>query len=315
MKNMLLQFSLLCNQLRSQPDNPLLYPRLQLLATLCQQQSTYRQLLQEILDETPYQALAWFYLGQDLLLSSQKTEALEAFEFAIVANGDCTDPVYAFVELAWQENLFQRAWHYLHEIEQQEKTTGQWHEYMGQTQLYLGNAQAASRHFKKACTLEPLNPNARFRLALCQLKKQEYSKAIHSIKQALALEESREEFHRTLAQVYNQVGDQPNALHCFRRAIDLAPDESLGWIELASYWKQNNATEEALLVLEEANQYTACPQLQYTWAACLFLLNRREEAWPKLLAALHADRSMLPSFFNWAPELQADGEILVKIGD
>ena len=316
MKNNILQFGLLRARLFQEPDNHSVYSQLMLFSEIQGEYHACRALFEELLDAQPYAHLAWYHLGLCMQNQGETTTALEAFEFSYCAHPQFKEGYFAFAVLALQMGEARQAIQCLQDLIQREnKPCERCWLHLAECYLHLQQHGEAVDCLRKCLKIRPDYAEAQYLMGVCFAASQHYQMAVRFLRQAIRVENRREDFHQALAEVYSRMGKNKLARQHYWSAIDLSPDEPFAWIKLATFLLQQGHPEEALDVLAEAAGHTIGSQLDYCCAACLFLLGKRSEALARLRDALAADRSCLDDFFIWAPTLSGDPEVQRTIAE
>ncbi|MEL7021531.1 MAG: hypothetical protein AAGK47_07985, partial [Bacteroidota bacterium] len=99
----------------------------------------------------------------------------------------------------------------------------------------------------------------------------------------------------------------------FRRACEIAPDQTDYWIQFATFLMETGQAKEGVEVLVEAEQYAVGAELLYCRVACLFASNKRQEALYFFGEALDEDFDMHQSLFRLSPNLKFDRDVQILI--
>jgi tetratricopeptide (TPR) repeat protein len=315
MDNYEVQFGLLRSRAFFETDNCDLFRRLLLWMELHGDYQAHIALYREILDAQPYAALAWYNLGIAYQQSDNLDEALEALEYAFICNPGFDAAYYAFAELAIQDGQFRRALQSLEEMQQHTDVDELLLVRLSECALLCGHVQEATRYAQQALRLHPFCADACYWLGRSAAATAEHRVALKWFREAVRLDNDREDLQRALGEAYLQHGKPKEARVHFLRAVDLAPDEAANWAGAAVALLHTGTPDMALELLEQAAEYTDSSELQYCRATCLFLLARRQEAWPVFHLALQENFNFHPAIFRWAPALALDTEVQLTIAN
>lgn len=310
MNDYLIQFALLRERAFREPNNPDLFRQLLLCTELTGNHADSRALYTDLLDEHPYCSFAWYNLGWACAQLNDPEEALEAFEYAYITQPFFQEAYRACAELASKRGLYQRALQCYTEMHAHAGADSDVLVRMAECYRLLGNIRQAKNCCRQALQLDPEQADAFFQLGACHTAEKNYSRAAWWLREAIRINDRREEFHSLLAVVYGFLGKPRSVKLHLWKAVELAPDESLNWLRLAEFLLFAGALEEAAEVLEQALENSVSVDLLYCNAACLFLTGQRGAAFNTLLEALATDGSRYTDIFRWAPALREDAEVL-----
>jgi len=122
-----------------------------------------------------------------------------------------------------------------------------------------------------------------------------------------------ENYYQALAEAAFATNDFSEAEKAYDTALDLAPDNSQMWLDIAWFYIEMLRPQEALNLLEEANETLYEAELEYSYIACLFSNGQRKEGLAKLAEVLTENYLEHPYLFDWHPPLRSDAEVLALI--
>jgi tetratricopeptide (TPR) repeat protein len=315
MDNYITQFERLRARALLEAENGALFQQLLISMELHRNYRAHIALYREILDARPYAALAWYNLGIAYRQSDCIDEALDALEYAFICDTSLEAAYYAFAEFALQDGQARRALQCLEEMQRHLSPEEAVLVRLSECALHAGDLQKASRYAQQALRLNPFCADACFWLGKSAAAADNPRSALRWFRESVRLDDSREDLHRALAELYFQQDKPDDARTHFLRAAELAPDEPANWTGAAVAHLVAGRPELALQLLEEADAFTDSFEIAYCRAACLFLLARRAEAWPVFHRALRENFGFHQVIFNWAPSLADDREVQTAIAN
>ncbi len=267
------------------------------------------ELHQYILEEDPYSHLAWYNLGHSHAYLGNYSEAIEAYEFAFVINEKFEFAYRDCAEICFEIKQYQKALNCYLEIAEHFEPDSELFLSIGQCYQHLENYKTARNYYHRALDLDSMSDEVLFHLGCCYAAEGKWKSAIRAYIQAIRIEKEREEYYAALGEAYTEIGEQVKAETNFKKAIDVAPDQSQYWLQYTSFLIEADRVEEALEVLQEANDYAEGTELLYCRIACLFAINRRQEALYWLGEALEEDFDMHHLLFEVMPDLKQDADV------
>ena len=271
------------------------------------------EILQKIIDEAPFSFLAWYNLGHALEYTGSYQEAIEAFEYSVLCN-EAFEPGYRdCAQLCFEMKHYQRALSWYEDMLRIFEPDGDLFLQIGQCHQHLGNFTTARKFLSRAMHLDHLNDEVYFHIGECFAREHKWKSAINAYQKALSIEDKREEYFAAIAEAYYQVEDHENAALFFKKAINIVPEELQYWLQYASFLLETGKAEEALQVIENAEQFLNEGEAVYCKIACLFALGKKQEAYYWLGEALSEYFLLHTALFELLPELKTDPDIISLI--
>jgi len=265
---------------------------------------------EQIIDENPYSTVAWHNLGLSHAYLGNYDEALEALEYAYLAD-ESNEPAYRErADLAFELQRYALTLEICEEIQQLFGEEGDLLLRMGQCHLRLKHLDAAKSFLKQALQQDSHCDEAYFHLGEAAILEEKWQLAIHYCNKAIEIDDNREEYHATIALAYAEIGNYELAEDHYRLATDIAPEEVIYWQQYALFLLETEQFDAAMDVLELAEESSVGPELSYCRIACLFEVGDRQEALLQLSEVLEEDYDSYFLLFKMAPQLQKDSEIV-----
>jgi tetratricopeptide (TPR) repeat protein len=268
---------------------------------------------EEILDNNPYNYLAWYNLGHFYSYVNEYEKAADAFEFAFIIDPNFED---AYLECADTFTLLNNYKKALKVYKEAYSVFGPDHELLvniAKCQIELGMYKLAKGNLLKALKYDQYNDEIYFLLGECYAKLDNWYSAITAYQKALAIEEDREEYYVSIAKAYAAVEDFGKATLNFQMATEINDTESFVWKEYVCFIIKLGLYKEALQILAEADDYTFGADLLYCKAATLFFMKKKKQGLKVLEEALLEDINIYNILFSLAPELEVDKDIAAMI--
>jgi tetratricopeptide (TPR) repeat protein len=266
-----------------------------------------------ITDEEPYSYLAWHNLGHAYLGLHEYENAIEAYEFAIVANENFEYPYRDCAAAYFQQRNYAKALDLYREVIERFEADYDVLTKAGYCQQRLEQYTAATIYYKKALELQAQHAEAHFRMGECLALQRNFLAAEQCFLQAIELDDRHEDYHYALGQTYSILKKQDLASEAFCKANEIAPENTEFWIGHANFYRYAMQYDAALDILEEAEMNITSTDLLYSRTICLFAAGRRKEALSCLQLALTEDFYLHKMLFDELPHLENDREVLSLI--
>ena len=270
-----------------------------------------------LLDKDPYNATAWYYLGQAKAYLGQYDEALEAYDYAFVIDESFYNACRECAELNFELKRFEKSRTYFEHLLNnfESEADGDLHLDIGKCYLALGHFQSAQIFLRHALRLDPINEEVLFQIGRCYAKQEKWESAVDYYQRAADLDESCEEYLAALGEAHFHTGALAEAVEILEEAISLNEANSRNWVLLASALMESGKTEDALAILAEGEEYSLGAEITYCRIAFLMSIGRRQEALYRLAEALAEDYEGHHTMFEVFPDLEEDLSVISLIAD
>jgi len=280
---------------------------------MCKRYEEAIDLFEMVLEADAYSTLAWYYLGHAHSYKGNYAQAIECYEYAYLTDETFEAGCRECAELCLQLKLYRKALRFYEELMENFEPDSEVLQQIGLCHQYLEQYKIARTFYTQALNYDPLDDEVLFHIGECFAKEENWKRAIRYFQKAIDIEDSREEYYGSLAAAYGQLKDLENASDNFEKAIEVAPEESRYWIEYTCFLLFMQEGEEALALIDEAEENAGGMELLYCRVACLFFTGRRQEGIYRLSEALEEDFETHRLLFNYLPSLETDPDIISVI--
>jgi len=258
---------------------------------------------QMIINEHPFNYLAWYNLGQALACDGEYQKAIDAIEYSFLTEENFENGYLDCADICIQEKNYLRA---LNIYETYVDVFGINEEVlinMAECEYELGHLNKARILLNKLLKLDPYNDEVYYKLGLCYAEAKNWTKAINAYHKAITLEDSSEDYYHAIAKAHNAIGSFEKAEFFFSKSVENGPEQSLYWREYISFLIKLGKKEEALLVLVEADDYTFGADLLFCKGVALTLSGYQKEANEVFEEGLKEEFDQHKIIFEIEPEL------------
>lgn len=283
--------------------------RISLCTDFCRKHAEACTLYQHIIDEDPYNSFAWYYLGQALAYLRKYEAALQAYEYAYLAEPDFEEAYLEFADLSFDTNQLTDALATYQEMAERFGTDSYLLLCMGSCYHEMGQHETARAYLEQAARIEPHNDEVIFKIGECYAAQEKWSIALSFFRKAIRMNKEDESYYQALGEAAFATNDFETAENAYETALNLAPDNSQMWLDLAWFYLEMLRAEEALSLLAEANETLYEAEITYSYIACLIGNGRRQEGLSKLAEVLINKYAEHTSLFDWQPLLRTDAEV------
>lgn len=266
-----------------------------------------------LIDENPYNHVAWYNLGMSYSFNGSYKEAGDALEFAYIIQPDFEQAYTEHGELCLQNQWFTKALDIFTEVNNRFGPDSDHMVTMATCLIHLGRIEKAKQVLQKAMKLDPYNEEVYFNLGKCFEAKGNWYSAINAYLKALEIDNGAESFYHSIARAYVEVEDYNKATINYHKATQLGSDNPALWAEYACFLIRLGLYDEASQILDDAEDHTYGAELLYCRSITYFFMKMKKDGLDILAEALEEDFEKHTIIFSLAPELEIDKEINAMI--
>jgi tetratricopeptide (TPR) repeat protein len=265
------------------------------------------------LDIDPFSESAWYNLGIIFNRREHYVQAIDAYDFALA------------IDAQYSAAIFNKA-NALSAIERFEDSVAAYHDYLKidpdsvDAHLYLADCffqmddyGNAGIYYDKTISMEPNCSDGWFGAGLVMLITDRSDEAVPLLRKSLKINPDCAECWNALGKAYTALNNFKEARSAYQKALELDNEIAEYWLSYADLMFQNNLFEDAVKILEEAeNSEAYCAAILYRQAGFYIFMDDFDNAREKLECALVEDYSVhvdflenFPTFLvmDWVTEL------------
>jgi tetratricopeptide (TPR) repeat protein len=263
----------------------------------------------QLLDKNPYSYLAWYNLGHAYACIQEYEMAIDAIEYSFIINPEFENGYIDCADLCVSIQNYERALGIYQEANLIFGNDSELLVYISECQILLNRIAEAKENLFLAIKYDNYNDEAYYNLAQCYHRQGEWYSAISAYHKALSIEDGIESYYLGLAKAYVQVEDYTKATINFKMATKTGHELFICWYEYACFLLKMGLYTEAIIVLDDADEYTYAAELIYCRAMAHFFLKEKNLGLQYLEEALLENYSIHRIIFDIAPELEVNNEI------
>ncbi len=260
------------------------------------------RLHQQILEDLPYNELAWFNLAAAYQGLKLYEKAIDAYKFAITID-EKFDYAYrnmgdAFIRL----RKFKEAIEVLEKVLELTRPEDVIYEAIGHCYDRLKNYAQARFYYRKAVHLTPDDSKLYYKIACTYINEGQYAQAVKQLETAMQISKNQPEFNLAMGECKIQLGEIRDAIFYFSNVVRARPKAANGWEALIRCLYGGEFFGEALEQVDAALQHTeGKPLFIYYKSAILLALGKTKEALLYLERALQKAPKLLKDFVALRP--------------
>ncbi len=264
-----------------------------------------------IIEEHPYNELAWFNLAAAYQGLKLFEKAIDAYQYAVVID-EKFDYAYrnmgdAYIRL----RKYKEAIESLEKVLELSKPEEVIYEAIGHCFDKMKNYAQARFHYRKAAHLSPDDSKLYYKIACTYFNEGQWTSAVKQLETALRIQRQQSEYNLLMGECKLQLGLMKEAVQYFSIAVRVKPKNTAGWEALiralyqAEYFSE--ARQQALAALESTSQK---PVFYYYLSAILFSMSKPKEALLNLEKALQLSPKKLNLFVALHPSILQNAQVV-----
>ncbi|MDX1685528.1 MAG: tetratricopeptide repeat protein [Saprospiraceae bacterium] len=313
MKDFASMFYSLKQVLEIDPDNNEALEQIWMSVELSKKYEESIELHKAIIDKNPYNYRAWFNIGHAYSCIGEYELAIDALEYAFIIDPDFEAAYMDCAEICFQVKQYDRAFNIYEEGIERFGPDAETLVFMVECLMPLGRSTEARDLLLKALTIDPYNDEVHFYLGECHSANRKWKAAIKAYNKAIKIEDRREEYHASIANAYEHMGDLELANHYYKKSTHIASEQNQYWIKYATFARKHKSLEAALDILNKADLFAVGADLMYHKAACMYELGLESQAIEVLEDALMEDPTWVKNFIELCPSILKHDKITAMI--
>lgn len=302
--------SYLKKALKKDPKNTLAINRLWIAYDMQGNHAAAIDFYVNFINEHPYSYWAWYNLGLAYNAVGLLEKATEAFDYAIVINEKFEPAYHDYIINLIRLEKYDQALRYLKEYQVFFEPDAEIWYRLGMCYESKQKYTEARSFYRKALEFNTLDGHIHYHIGNCYAIEDKWQQACRSYEDAYKANEQNETFCVALADAYDAISESDKARIFYKKAIELAPENSMIWVHYIEFLIDEECYEQALDILQEARTHTQDLILDTVQAAILLESGNRKEGFVLLHQILEQDKTMAKKLFEIAPLLEEDEEIV-----
>jgi tetratricopeptide (TPR) repeat protein len=259
------------------------------------------RLHQRIIDDYPYNELAWFNMGAAYQGIKLYEKAIDAYQYAIVID-EKFDYAYrnmgdAFIRL----RKYKEAIEVLEKVNELAKPEDVILEAIGHCYYRLKNFAQARLNYRKSSHLRQDDSKLFYKIACTYFNEGQWESCMKQLDNALKIHRHQPDYNLLYGECKMQTGQFKEAVHFFSNVVRIRPKNTAGWEALIRCLYKAEYFEEALEQTQAAFNINGKPLFSFYRASVLFALGKTKEAILQLEKAMEISPKLLKKFVELNP--------------
>jgi len=270
------------------------------------------QLHQKIIDDYPYNEIAWFNVGAAYQGLKLYEKSIDAYQYA-VAIDEKFDYAYrnmgdAFLRL----RKYKDAIEVLEKVLELSRPEDVIYEAIGHCYHRLENYAQARFHYKKAVHLNAEDSKLHYKVATTYMQEAQWQMAIKHLENAMRIQRNVPEFNLAMGECSLHLNKYKEALQFFGNVVRLKPKNANGWEALircllkAEYIQEAGEQCVAAIKTTEGKK----PVFLFYYSAVLFMGGKFKEGLLQLENAMTKSPKLLKKFVEMNPSILQNPQVI-----
>ena len=272
------------------------------------------KLHQAIIEEIPFNELAWFNLGAAYQGLKLYEKSIDAYQYA-VAIDEKFDYAYRNMGDAYMKlRKYKDAIEVLEKVLELTRPEAVIYEAIGHCHDKLANYAQARFHYKKASHLSPEDSQLHYKVACTYMNEGTWNNAIKSLESALKTHLMQPEYNLALGRCYMQLGNIDEAITYLGNVVRIRPKNVTGWTELLKCLYLGHLFDEGLEYAQFAMEQTdSKPIFIYFKSMFLFAAGKSKEALICLENGMSINPKLIKQFIEINPSILQQQQVVEMI--
>jgi tetratricopeptide (TPR) repeat protein len=269
-----------------------------------------------IIDEQPYNALAWFNLAAAYQGLKLHEKAIDAYQYAIVID-EKFDYAYRNMGDAYLRiRKYREAIEALEKVLELSRPEDVIYEAIGHCYHRMKNYAQARFHYKKAVHLNAEDSRLYQKIAATYMQEGQWEQAIKQLEHALRIHKHINEYYILLGECFMHLAQYKEAAIYFGTVVKNKPKQIAGWESLIKCLVANKQMALALAQTELAYISTGGKVVFIFYrSAILYRMKKYGEALLQLEMALSKSSKLVNRLTKFYPEMMQDAKVSILISN
>jgi len=269
------------------------------------------RLHQQIIDDFPYNELAWFNMAAAYQGLKLYEKSIDAYQYA-VAIDEKFDYAYRNMGDAYLRlRKYKEAIEVLEKVLELSRPEDVIYEAIGHCYHRMGNSAQARFHYKKAVHLNPEDSKLHYKIAVTYMLDEQWQMAIKHLESATRIHRNITEYNLAMGECRMHLEQYKEAIQYFSMVVRQKTKNVAGWESLIKCLLKAEFFDEALVQTQAAMKATENkPLFLFYQSSALFSMGKSKEALLKLEAAMEKSPKFLKKFIELNPSILQNNQVV-----
>ncbi len=263
--------------------------------------------LLQFIDKNPYSEIAWHQLGLQYRALEENKKALEAFDFAIIADDTFMGAYMEKAKLLENSGNYEEAIAcYLTTLELEDATAFAYL-HIGKCYNKMGQSGPALDYFNKSLQADPLLDKTWLTITKFYFERKHFEKALYYIEKAINIDEKNIRYWKLYAKINRHLNRTEEVKIALHKCEELSYIDFENSITTCDILIESEVYDEALTEIEKAyEKFPETAEIEYRLAGLHLSLNNPKEGLFHLHNALNLDADYAPIMEDLFPDIFAN---------
>lgn len=274
------------------------------------------KLHQKIIEDYPYNELAWFNLGAAYQGLKLYEKSIDAYQYAIVIE-EKFDYAYRNMGDAYLRlRKYKEAIEVLEKVLELSRPEDVIYEAIGHCYHRLGKYATARFNYKKAAHLNPDDSKLQYKVAVTYMLEKQWNTATKHLENAMRMHRNSPEYSLAMGECYVNLHKYKEAIQYFSIAVNCKPKHMAGWDALIRCLLKAGFLDDAMDQCRKALAATmGKPLFIFYYAASLFATGKTKEALLQLDEGMQKAPKLLKKLIEIYPSLLQKSQVVDLIAN
>lgn len=262
------------------------------------------RLHQQIIEEFPFNELAWFNLAAAYQGLKLYEKAIDAYEYAIAIDEKFDFALRNMGDAYIRLRRYKEAVEVLERVLELARPEDVIYEAIGHCYDKMGNFAQARFNYKKASHLNQEDTQLHYKIACTYMNESNWSSAIKNLEIAMRMHRLQPEYNLAMGQCCMEMNKLEDAITYFGNVVRVRPKNINGWLELLKCLYTADMLEEGIEYAGFAFEQTdGKPVFLFYKSAFLFALGKSKEALQFLETGMLRNPKLIKKFIEINPSI------------
>lgn len=262
------------------------------------------RLHQQIIEEYPFNELAWFNLAAAYQGLKLYEKAIDAYEYAIAIDEKFDFALRNMGDAYIRLRKYREAIEVLEKVLELARPEDVIYEAIGHCYDKMGNFAQARFNYKKASHLNNEDTQLHYKIACTYMNESNWDMAVKNLEIALRIHRLQPEYNLAMGQCYMELNKLDDAITYFGNVVRVRPKNMNGWTELLKCLYKAEMLEEAMEYANFAFEQTdGKPIFLFYKSAFLYAMGKPKEALLHLETAMSRNPKLIKKFIEINPSI------------
>ena len=269
------------------------------------------RLHQKIIEEYPFNELAWFNLAAAYQGIKLYEKAIDAYLYAVAIDEKFDYALRNMGDAYLRLRKYKEAIEVLERVLELSRPEDVIYEAIGHCYDKIQNYAQARQYYRKASHMRQDDNQLYYKIACTYMNEAVWDSAIKNLEIAMRIHRMQPEYNLAMGQCYMELGKLDDAIGFLGNVIRVRPKNVNGWTELLNCLCKGEFYDEALEYAGYAFEQTdGKPVFLYYKSIVLYALGKSKEATLQLQQAMEKNPKMIKKFIALNPSILQNQQVV-----